>query len=116
MTGGRGEVGYYPANLYGNGAGRLSQGATEIDYGGETVGSTIWPPMGRGEFPGQGVKFSGLHKNIKYFTTYNNSATSNATLTQSQPSPKCYKIQVHNNSTGKSQSYFYFGGSGGKKC
>jgi hypothetical protein len=117
VYGGEGNyVGYYPASLYGNASGALSQGATEIDYGGETVGTTIWPPMGSGKFPGKGVKFSGLHKKIKYFTAYNISTTHNATLTQQQPSPTCYKIDVHNNSTGKLKSFFYFGGPGGQNC
>ena len=109
-------VGYFPASLYGGASGALSQGATEIDYGGEAVGTTIWPPMGSGQFPGQGAKFSGLHEKIKYYTAYNNNKMHAASLTASQPSPKCYKTQVHNNSATKLQSFFYFGGPGGTKC
>ena len=37
-------VGYYPGSIYGGG--QLSRYVQEIDFGGETVRSRIWPPMG----------------------------------------------------------------------
>ena len=40
----------------------------------------------------------------------------NATLPAQQPSPRCYKIIVHNNSATASKSYFLFGGHGGTGC
>ena len=39
-------VGYYPGTLYQGGP--MATGATEIDFGGETVGTGSYPPMGSG--------------------------------------------------------------------
>ncbi|MGB7257583.1 MAG: neprosin family prolyl endopeptidase, partial [Pseudolabrys sp.] len=109
-------VGYYPATQYG--AGGLRKWAQEIDYGGETVGTTIWPPMGSGSPPAQGPLYAAEHKKIIFYTTNRGTipAGHNATLTPDQPSPRCYKIDVHNNSATTSKSYFLVGGRGGSAC
>ena len=113
-------VGYYPAAQYAQGGltTGLYRGAAEIDYGGETVGTTIWPPMGSGQWPTKGPLYAAEHLKIRFFTTKTGSAPAmhNATLTAQQPSPRCYKIIVHNNSATASKSYFLFGGHGGTGC
>ena len=45
-TSGSNAIGYYPVTLYGGGP--LASKATEIDYGGETVGTTSFPPWAAG--------------------------------------------------------------------
>jgi hypothetical protein len=42
--------------------------------------------------------------------------TKNATLIPQQPSPTCYRLQLHNNSKTVWRSYFFFGGPGGTTC
>ncbi len=103
-------IAYYPTALF-NG-GQLATGAQEIDYGGETVGTTSWPPMGSGHFPAEGFGKTCFQRNIYYFAKTGGSV--NASLTASQPSPACYKINLL--SGGPWNSYFYFGGPGGTGC
>jgi hypothetical protein len=106
-------VGYYPGTLYAKTP--MANKASTIDYGGETVGTTAWPPMGSGKLPDSGFGVSAYQRYIHYFTMSNNFA--DATLSPSQLSPTCYKIKVTNNSTDASfRSYFYFGGPGGTGC
>jgi len=106
-------VGYYPSSLFSSGP--LGTAASSIDYGGETVGSTVWPPMGSGKFPGKGFGYAAFQRFIYYVLTAGGS--NYATLTPSQPSPSCYKIKVFNNSSDPNyHTYFYFGGRGGTGC
>ena len=106
-------VGYYPASLYASGP--LATRGSEIDYGGETVGTTNWPQMGGGRFPNTGFGHAAYQRTIHYYTTGN--GYDNATLTPSQPSPSCYKIKLFNNSSNTTyRTYFYFGGPGGTGC
>ena len=103
-------IGYYPTSLFAGG--QLATCALDIDYGGETVGTTSWPPMGSGHFPAEGFGKAAFHRNIYYYPTTGGSA--NSSLTASQPSPACYKINVL--SGGSWNPYFYFGGPGGSCC
>jgi len=99
-------VGYYPATLYAGGP--LATGATEIDYGGETVGNGSYPPMGSGEFAAKGYKFAAYQRNIYYFQS--SSSAVEAALTPSQDWPQSYTIRVdRSNDWGE---HFYFGGPG----
>lgn len=108
-------VGYYPGSLWSNKY--LAKSASEIDYGGETVGTTTWPPMGGGSFASKGFKYAAYQRLIKYYNNNSGSGTVvNAMLTKQQPSPKCYTINVFNNSATNYKSYFYFGGPGGSGC
>jgi Neprosin len=84
-------VGYYPASLYGTG--QLARNATGIDYGGETVGTASWPPMGSGAFASTGYQKAAYQRNIYYFTTSHTAQFAN--LTAVQNSPSCYTIDVH---------------------
>ena len=65
-------IGYYPASIYNNGA--LSRHAESIDYGGETVGTTSFPPMGSGAFANAGWQKAAYQRQIYYFPTAGGSA------------------------------------------
>lgn len=103
-------IGYYPTSLFKGG--QLSRFAQEIDYGGETVGTTSWPAMGSGHFPAEGFGKAAYQRNIFYYPTTGGGV--NSSLTASQSSPNCYKISVL--SGGSWSPYFYFGGPGGSGC
>jgi hypothetical protein len=107
-------VGYYPGSLYRGG--QLTMNAQTITYGGETTGSTIWPPMGSGQWAGNaGFGRAAYQRQIFYVdTTY---ASQWANLTPQQPSPNCYNLSGP--IWGGNQIwgiYFYFGGPGGREC
>ena len=109
-------IGYYPGSKWGKK--NLANHAQEIDYGGETVGNnanTSWPQMGSGRFASQGYKFAAFQRLIYYFGTNRGSSAFYASLTKSQPSPRCYTI---NTFTGDRNwhTYFFFGGPGGGGC
>ena len=100
-------VGYYPTSLYQNGP--MATQATEIDYGGETVGNTSYPPMGSGAFANQGTGNAAYQRNIYYFPP--TGGAQQAALTPAEQWPTSYTIQVQqSNEWGES---FYFGGPGG---
>jgi hypothetical protein len=103
-------IGYYPKSLFSGG--QLATCATSIDYGGETTGTTSWPPMGSGHFPAEGFGKAAFHRNIYYFPTAGGAI--NASLSAVQNSPSCYKINLL--SGGSWNPYFYFGGPGGSGC
>jgi hypothetical protein len=100
-------IGYYPAELYQGGP--LATAATDIDFGGETVGSGNYPPMGSGTFAATGYKSAAYQRNI-YYIAPNNTGTY-ASLVPSQDWPDSYTIAVGTSSDWG--EYFYFGGPGG---
>ena len=103
-------VGYYPGSIYGSG--QLSQYSTLIEYGGETVGITSWPPMGSGAFANAGYQYAAYQRLIYYTDT--SGAGQWASLNPVQPTPSCYTIVYTPSSSGGSWgTYFYFGGPGG---
>lgn len=104
-------VGYFPSALFGGG--QLSQFATDIDYGGETVNQVSWPPMGSGNFANGGYQNAAYQRNIFYFDTNGNAQP--AVLTPTQPSPNCYTIDLPA-PTNNWGTYFFFGGPGGNAC
>jgi hypothetical protein len=106
-------VGYYPGTLWGNA--NLARFASVIDYGGETVGSTSWPPMGSGRFASTGGTHAAFQRLIQFYQS-SAGALANATLTGQQPSPRCYTLLLRNNSNTAYKTYFYFGGPGGTAC
>jgi hypothetical protein len=105
-------VGYYPGTLYRGG--QMTRNAQTITYGGETVGSWIWPPMGSGRWANAGFRFAANQRNVFYIDP--NSVTWWANLTAQQPSP-CYSTSgtFFSNQPGWG-IYFYFGGPGGRGC
>jgi len=106
-------VGYYPGSKFGSG--QLSKWATEVDFGGETVGTTSWPPMGSGGFAKTGFKQAAYQRQIFYIKTPGTSKWTS--LTAVQNSPKCYTLKLTPSSSGGDWgTYFYFGGPGGTGC
>lgn len=89
-TGADNAIGYYPAAQYGSGA--LARNAASIDYGGETLASGNWPPMGSGAFASSAYGHAAYQREIYYITTAGRAAL--AGLTPVQNSPSCYTIQV----------------------
>jgi hypothetical protein len=109
-------IGYYPVSLYRGG--RLSHFADRVDYGGETVGATRWPPMGSSAFASSGFGQAAYQRHIFYIKT---PTTANGgvwtSLKVSQPSPTCYRLTFTPASVaGADGPYFYFGGPGGGSC
>lgn len=102
-------VGYYPASLFGSGA--LSRAASSIDYGGETVGTTSWPPMGSGMFANAGFGRAAYQRSIYYYPTSGGAV--HATLTPSQNWPSQYTVLLQNFGAPWNRSFF-FGGPGGR--
>ncbi|HZS53397.1 MAG TPA: neprosin family prolyl endopeptidase [Bryobacteraceae bacterium] len=104
-------IGYYPTSLYNHGA--LASHATEIDYGGEVVGTTSWPPMGSGGFANTGWQHAAYQRDIYYYPTAG--GASFAGLTPSQSWPKCYTAQVTFYGSPWYETLWY-GGPGGNNC
>jgi hypothetical protein len=109
-------VGYYPVSIYKGG--RLSKFADRIDFGGETVGATQWPPMGSGAFDSAGSSQTAYQSRIFYFKNVTANGAVWSSLTTSQPSPSCYRLSFVPASVAGPDvgSYFYFGGAGGDDC
>ncbi len=108
-TAGANCIGYYPDTLFKGGA--LTQHADEIDYGGETVGTTSFPPMGSGHFAAEGWQKAAFQRQIGYWTPQGG-AMIDASLTPSQSWPKCYTAQVTKYAAPWSETLWY-GGPGG---
>jgi hypothetical protein len=107
-TAGSNAIGYYPDSIYQGGA--LTGNAKEIDYGGEVVGSTTFPPMGSGVFANAGFQQSAYQRAINYFPPGGGAVAAN--LTTSEPSPKCYTAQLANY-TDPWDATLWYGGPGG---
>jgi len=90
-TAGANAIGYYPDTQYKGGA--LASNATEIDYGGEVVGTTSFPPMGSGAFANAGWQKAAFQRTIGYWPPLGG-AMLNASLTPVQQWPGCYTAQV----------------------
>lgn len=90
-TSGSNAIGYYPDTLYSGGA--LTTQAAEIDYGGETVGTTSFPPMGSGAFANAGWQRAAYQRTIGYWPPAGG-AMLNANLTPSASWPSCYTAEV----------------------
>ena len=57
-------IGYYPASLFGNG--EMATHASKIQYGGEIVGGTSYPPMGSGEYAASWFSLAAYQRHIWY--------------------------------------------------
>ena len=108
-------IGYYPTKLYKSGA--MSKHATLLEFGGEVVGTTSWPPMGSGELPSKGYEHAAYQRSVWWLDSKDNG--SNTALSLDQEAPNCYKISTTiapGKSSWSAYPYFYFGGPGGKNC
>ena len=108
-TSGSNAIGYYPDTLYRGGA--LTGNASEIDYGGETVGTISFPPMGSGQYANQGWQRAAYQRTIAYYRPQGG-ALVNANLTQSQAWPAWYTTQVNLYGSPWLETLWY-GGPGG---
>jgi hypothetical protein len=104
-------IGYYKASQYGSGT--MATHAVEIDYGGETVGTTSWPGMGSGHFANQGWQKASYQRDIESFPTTGGAVI--ASLTPSQQWPQCYTATVTKFNPPWNETLF-FGGPGGTNC
>ena len=104
-------IGYYPVSVYRSGA--LASGAASIDYGGETVGTTSFPPMGSGAFANAGWQQAAYQRDIRYYPP--GGGTRNASLTGAAASPRCYTVTVNLFAPTWNETIF-FGGPGGTSC
>lgn len=105
-------IGYYPKSVFKSG--QLSHHAEKMDFGGETVVSTVFPPMGSGQFANQGFKKAAFQTNIYYFDSsiFGHYPSS---MTVSQHWPDCYTC-TYGSGSGLWTRYIYFGGPGGNNC
>ena len=104
-------LGYYPGSLYGQG--QLATKATSVDYGGEVVDDSAWPPMGSGAFANAGWQHAAFQNQVFYLPP--GAATGAwASLNRRQPSPDCFTIDL--GSGGSWGDYFFYGGPGGAGC
>jgi hypothetical protein len=108
-TAGSNAIGYYPDTLYKGGA--LAGNASEIDFGGETVGTTSFPHMGSGHFANEGWQKAAYMRTIGYYKPAGG-AMVNASLTPSVGWPKCYTAQVQMFGSPWLETLWY-GGPGG---
>jgi Neprosin len=92
----------------------MSRYAQEIDFGGETVGTRIWPPMGSGQYASAGWTHASYIRGIVYRDANNHFY--NPSLTADQRWPSCQTAS--NPAWGGSvwKTYFFFGGPGGYNC
>ena len=104
-------VGYYPTSIYNGGA--MASNAAEIDYGGEVVGTTSFPPMGGGVFADAGWQHAAYQRQIHYFPT--TGGVSDAVLTAVARSPQCFTAIVTKYNSPCSETV-WFGGPGGNNC
>ena len=104
-------IGYYPIGIYQGGP--LTTVSAQIEFGGETLGATAWPPMGSGKFASAGLKHAAYQQTI-YYVTDTSGDGAFANLTSLQLSPSCYTDAIFNNTS--PGTYMYFGGPGGKDC
>jgi hypothetical protein len=108
------EIGYYPGSVY-NG-GQLTKYSTLLEFGSESVGTTVWPAEGSGLFgAAYGYAHAAWQRNLFYINTSNVSEWDS--LTYDAPSPACYtgSKPAYSSSSGWG-IYFYFGGPGGTGC
>jgi hypothetical protein len=105
-------VGYYPGSLWSDAG--LALGASSIEYGGETDGTTSWSPMGSGAFAEAGEGQAAYQRSIYYFDSATTAKM--AHLKKHERSPSCYTLVLTNQSAGTDGTYFYFGGPGGTSC
>ena len=109
-------VGYYPTSIYNGGA--LATSATSAKYGGETAGSSPWPQMGSGEFADQGWQKAAFQNTIFYIPKNEDDGVGVwADLSEYEPSPDCYTIDIVPATKGGDWgTYFFFGGPGANSC
>ena len=106
-------VGYYPGAIYRGG--QLSKYAQQIQFGTESLGTTVWPGEGSGEWSTKGWSQSAYQRNLFYVNTDGKPTWD--TLLQWNSSPKCYSVSGPFSSKSSGWDvFFYEGGPGGSGC
>ncbi len=106
-------IGYYPGSMYHGG--QNTKYAQTMQFGTESVGSTLWPPEGSGQWSNAGFGHAAYQRNLWYFNTSAGRVWDS--LTAFQPSPYCYTIVgPYSSSSSGWTRYFYEGGPGGSGC
>ena len=104
-------IGYYPGTLYGGG--QLANYSNLLEFGGESVGLTVWPAEGSSLWASDGWTNSAYQRELWYRDL--SGGTVWDTLTADQPSPACYSV-TNPAYTSNWGTYFFFGGPGGASC
>ena len=105
-------VGYFPGSIYRGG--QLTHHAQLIEFGSESVGSTVWPPEGSGQWADAGANYAAYQRNLIYLKPSTGKSAPDS-LTAAEPSPACYTIDGPSQKSGWGV-YFYLGGPGGTGC
>jgi len=106
-------VGYYPGSIYRGG--QLSKHAQQIQFGTESLGATMWPGEGSGEWSTKGWSQAAYQRNLFYFNTQGTAVWD--TLTPWNSSPSCYSASGPFSSSSSGWNvFFYEGGPGGSGC
>jgi hypothetical protein len=106
-------IGYFPGTLYHGG--QMTKYAQSVQFGSESVGSTVWPGEGSGQWATAGWAKAAYQRNMFYYDQSGNSVIT--TLTPYTPSPACYNTYgPFKNSSADWQVFFYLGGPGGSGC
>lgn len=107
-------IGYYPGSVYLGG--QLTRYSTLLEFGSESVGTTVWPAEGSAQFGAvYGYSEAAWQRLLFYINTSDVSVWDS--LTYDAPSPGCYTGSPARYSSAKGWGiYFYFGGPGGTGC
>ena len=106
-------VGYYPGSKYYGG--QNTRNAQIIGFGSESVGTSVWPGEGSGDWSSAGFGYAAYQRNLYYISPSGTSYWDS--LTPEDPSPACYTISGPYSSTSSGWNvYFYEGGPGGSGC
>ena len=106
-------IGYYPGSIYKGG--QMTKFAQEIKFGTESVGTTVWPAEGSGEWSTSGWGNAAYQRNLFYADM--NGMLLWDTLQPVNPSPACYSASGPlSDSTAGWELYFFVGGPGGAGC
>lgn len=106
-------VGYYPGSIYRGG--QLSRYSDLIEFGTESVGTTVWPGEGSGNWSTAGFGSAAFQRDLYYINLSGQSVWDS--LQNYDPSPACYSTSgpFFSSSSGWGV-YFYEGGPGGPGC
>jgi hypothetical protein len=106
-------IGYYPGSIYLGG--QMSRYSNLLEFGSESVGTTVWPAEGSGLWPSNGYRYAGYQRELWYIAPNTSYATYWDSLTPARPSPACYNITTPAYASNWG-IYFFFGGPGGAGC
>ena len=106
-------IGYYPSAIFKGG--QLTRNAQKIQFGTESVGTTVWPAEGSGAWSTAGRNGAAYQRNLFYFNTSGASVWDS--LEPVNSSPKCYSAsEPYTSPSSVWTVFFYAGGPGGSGC